>query len=156
MTDTDRLRGSLETIIREMLPELLALHFWEYRVLSSQDGPPVLITAQATDARVPAVVDIKLRPGADGGYATPIVGASILVGFANGDYAKPFVYALDPDTAATQVWLGDGQGRVLRSGDLVAITGVNPGTGVTSVTISLAATIVTPGPPGTGFSKVKA
>ena len=155
--DSDRLRASLRTILEEMLPELLAYAHWEYRVqsVSGSVPGPIKITAKATDPRVPDAVSIVLRPGPSGGVAIPIVGSSVLIGFANGDYSKAYVFSLDPNAQPSEVGLGDAQGRALRSGDLVQITGVNPGVGVASVTIALAATIVTPGPPGAGYSKVK-
>lgn len=156
--DSDRLRASLRTILEEMLPELLAYAHWEYRVqsVSGSVPGPIKITAKATDPRVPDAVSIVLRPGPSGGVAIPIVGSSVLIGFANGDYAKAYVFSLDPNAQPSEVGLGDANSRVIRNGDTVAITGVQAGAGVTLAVISTDTSVIIPGPPPNGFSKVKA
>jgi hypothetical protein len=116
MADADRLRESLTAIIDALLPQVLYLAVWPYRVQAVEAGPPVRISARSQDERLPDVVQIELRPDSTGGYATPVVGAEVLIGFVGGDPSRPYVHSLDPHTrpatttipATTTVALGYG------------------------------------------------
>lgn len=142
---------------------------WEYRV-KRYAGGFVDVSPMSKRYGLPAVNSLPLYAGVPGGFGEPKVGSVVLVSFVNGDPARPYVANVEgpwggsfvPVTcgldATGDVDLGDASGRVLRSGDKIAITGVQAGAGVASVTVTLDPSVVTfgAGPPGTGRSKVNA
>lgn len=143
---------------------------WEYRVRRYAGGF-VDVAPVSKRYGLPAVNSLPLYSGVPGGFGEPKVGSSVLVSFVNGEPSRPFVACVEgpwggsfvPATcgldATGDVDLGDASGRVLRSGDKIAITGVQAGAGVGggAVVVTLDPSVIgIVGPPGTGRSKVNA
>lgn len=125
MTDAavDRERAALEAILDALLPRiqagLLFYQVWGYRVIGTNDGPPVTVNAKSQDPRMPDLSKIVLRQGPDGGYATPAQGSLIGVAFLNADPSMPYVHSLDPTTKPNHAWLAGGGPAAARVGDPV-------------------------------------
>lgn len=158
----DRLRASLAAIVRETFPNLIYLGTYEYRVVTQSDNQ---LNLQPVSAAVglPDLERVPMRPGIPGANAEVKLGSLVLVTFVNADPARPVVVGFeDPDGEgfvsplvsidADQIDLGDAVGRALRSGNIVDITGVQPGPGITAAVITLNVAELTP-PTGTA-SKV--
>lgn len=104
---TDRVLGTLRTIIRHEIRALTFAGVWEYQVTSSQvdaagrtlvDGLPL-----APGATLPPLRSTEVRPGVPGLSCVPAPGSRVLVAFANQDPARPVVVSFDssPGTSAT-------------------------------------------------------
>lgn len=114
----DRLRVSIETLFRLMLPKLAYLAQWEARVVLVTPGQPpnpgtlpiptqfitpttvncAFVDADAIALFGPAFVNtpIPLWPGASGTISVPAPGSLVRVGFVNGSPQRPFVAGTDP------------------------------------------------------------
>lgn len=169
-----RLWQDLERAVRAVLPELPFLGVYRYRVVKKNSGDERWhLQAVESSRGLPDMLPISVRPGVAGAIADHALGAIVLVGFADGDRARPFIAhaaayedgnwtptALTFDASgdvtigesATAVLLGDGLGRVLREGDTLSLTGVASGGGATGVVATVTLGL---GVPPTA-SKVKA
>lgn len=159
----DDVGGGLGPLLRSQSPLLDWHGLYEYTVVG-QDGEAFDLTPTSTALGLPDLPGFRPRPGAPGSGGDLEPGSTVLVGFVNGDPARPFIAFYDGGVlplvarldAQDDVELANAQGRVLRDGELVTIAGVQAGVGVAAVLISLAPANVAPGAPGTGYSKVKA
>lgn len=117
---SDRLKVSIETLFRLMLPRLAYLAQWEARVILVTPGqppnlgnPPLptqylipttvncsMVDADAVALFGPAFVNAPIPLWADaGGFVSiPEVGSLVRVGFVNGSPQRPYVAGLDPTT----------------------------------------------------------
>jgi len=157
----DRLSAALTRLVRYAAPRTY-LGIYEYRVVA-QSGNVLDVAPVEASIGLPPMQQVSLRPGIPGASATVKVGSRVLVSFVNGQPSRPFVMAFeDPDgqgfvspllsIEADAVELADAVAAVLRDGELVNITGVQPGTGITGATISVNPATF----PGFGKSAVKA
>lgn len=174
MSDLDRLVRAFRTAVRESVPQLGYLGAYEYRV-AAESGDRRDLQVVERGLGLPDLVRVPARPGVAGAKAELSVGAMVLVSFANGDPTRPFVAFLEapggagylPITStidatnavrvgetATDVHLGRGLGRVLREGDTLTLTGVQPGLGPATGVVALVTLGL--GVPNDGGSKVKA
>lgn len=120
----DRLQAAIEAVFNAQLDRLKFYIFWEYQVESSSSGgSPVVVTCELTsvDPTMPNA-KVTLRPGPDGSISTPAVGSTVLVGFAGGDPSKPYIFATDPNSPPTHVWIAGGGNPVARKTDEVTLT----------------------------------
>ncbi len=143
---------------------------YEYKVRSYSSGHVDIDPVRAS-LGLPKLASVPVRTGIPGGGGQPAVGSSCVVRFLDGDPTMPYVADLEGQhgsawlpvlaklDASTDIELGQALGRVLRSGDKVAFTIVPASPGQTQVVMNLDPTVLTPGiagPPGVGYSKVKA
>lgn len=139
---------------------------YRFTVLEASGGFLDLVPAD-TSTGLPELSNVPAYVGAPGAVVDPAPGSSVLVAFVDGRPWDPFVSHFEGPSgngwiptnagldALVDVKLGEALGRMLRSGDLVTIGGVQPGPGVTGVPLTLApAVIALPGAPGIGRSKV--
>jgi hypothetical protein len=127
VTLSDAFKRAIRAIIRESDPRRAFANLYEYNV-TKQDGPLMDATpAPSTKSLVPPVklppaFGVRMRPSITGGVASYPVGASVLVGFENGDPARPFVAFGDPDVEPELVVLQGGTNGVARKTDTVKVT----------------------------------
>lgn len=124
MTTPDRLQASLQAIFDAQLDRLKFYILWEYQVeKASEAGTPPVVTCQLTsvDPTMPDAT-VVVRPGPDGSISTPAVGSTVLVGFAGADPSKPYIFATDPNSPPTHVWIAGGGQAVARKTDEITIT----------------------------------
>jgi hypothetical protein len=137
----------------------------EYRVVTLEGErlnlQPVLVSGGMPDLR-----RVVARPGVAGCKAEVALGSRVGVAFMNSDPSRPYVACYEDAEGegwradvitieADGVAIGDAGGRTIRHGEIVAISGVfTLGTGTTMATITLHPSMVAPGNPGTGFSRV--
>lgn len=123
--EQDREIAALQAILDALLPRiqagLLYYQVWAYRVISSDAGPPVTVSAKSQDPRMPDLSKIVLRQGPDGGYATPAGGSLIGVAFLNADPSMPYVHSLDPTSTPSKSWQHAGSLVELGDGSAAAI-----------------------------------
>lgn len=127
---SDRLQAAVEAVFNAQLDRLKFYIFWEYQVESSSSGgSPVVVTCELTsvDPTMPNA-KVTLRPGPDGSISTPATGSTVLVGFAGGDPSKPYIFATDPNSPPTHVWIAGGGSAVGRVGDAVHVSADITGT----------------------------
>jgi hypothetical protein len=175
------LLGALRQLVREADPRRTFLGLYRYRVYKmSGDRVELQIVNRSTG--LPDVLPISIMPGVAGASFDLTSGCVVLVQFVEGDPSLPVVthlakkgdsgflpvmLALDAtDTlslgaTAQKVNAGNAEAYALRTGDAVKLTATGSvvvgGSGSVTVTgtIELAPTVVAPGPPPTGRSKVK-
>ncbi|WP_437285665.1 hypothetical protein [Sorangium sp. So ce406] len=166
----DRLLRVLRSIVREMLPRYDFLGKYRYRVLAMA-GDRVDLQAVRKGAGLPDILPVPSAAGMAGLSAELTPGAVVLVEFIEGDPQHPLVTGFSRDGGSTflpvslaldatgtvrigeqagAVDLGAATAVVVRDGDLVNIAGVQPGSGVVAVRLSLVP------PPGQLPSKVRA
>lgn len=150
----DRLLGALRRAVEAVTRRSFYLGQYEYRVTGTTGGYCDLAPV-ARSLGLPDVANVAMRSGVAGASGEPATGTVALVAFINGDPARPFVCNFDGE--ASNGWTG---GRALRAGDKISIAGLTSPSGPVTATagstiISLDPTLVTAGPPGTGFSRVK-
>ena len=152
--DGDRLKRAIRALIRDAMIEVRHHGVWEYRVFGSSGNRWDLQIVESASG-LPDLQGVPLRPGLPGGNADLTIGSVVLVGFVNGNPARPVVLAYeDPDgdgwapptveIDATSIELGDAVARALRSGSVVDITGVQAGAGISGATITLNAAFSIP------------
>lgn len=168
----DRLFGALKKIIERVTASFSYFGRFEYRV-ESANGTHLDIRPARSALGMPKFVAVPMRTGSPGASGTPAIGSSCEVMFLDGDPSRPVVVGFDGAgadgftptasqlTSSGDVGLGDAQGRVLRSGDKISIVGLSNGGGPVvaaagATVISLDPTLVTYGPPATGYSRAKA
>ena len=147
----ETLRDRVARLVRAELGKLGILTFHEYRVVQ-QSGPMVDLQAVRKAAGLPDLTRVAARPGAAGYAAQYKPGSLVLVGFVEGDPARPFIAfagevgasgttpleaAIDAITAVTvgalaqKVALGDpddlvpGMGAIVREGDTVLVGAIS-------------------------------
>lgn len=127
MSLSDAIKRSIKAFIRENDPRRDYANLYEYNV-TSQSG--ALMNAKPAPSTknleppvdLPDVFGVRMRPSITGGVATYPEGASVLVGFVNGDPASPFVAFGDPDLEPSTVTMQGGTNGVARKTDTVKVT----------------------------------
>lgn len=127
MSLSDAIKRSIKAFIRENDPRRDYANLYEYNV-TAQSG--ALMNAKPAPSTknleppvdLPDVFGVRMRPSITGGVATYPEGASILVGFVNGDPASPFVAFGDPDLEPDTVTMQGGANGVARKTDSVKVT----------------------------------
>ncbi len=157
--------SALRALLEQLDPARAFRGVTEYRVVTLE-GKRVNLQPVRVSTGMPDLRRVLARPGVPGAYGTAALGSRVLVGFVDSDESRPFVASFEDAEgegfvptdvsldALVDVKLGAALGRALRSGDKVMIAGVQPGPGVTGVLLTLDPTVVAPGAPGVGFSKV--
>lgn len=160
----DRVVGDFQHAIRETFPALAFACGYRYRV-QSVDGDTLSLRPVRGDLDLPQLPKVPHRSGVPGVTHEVTVGSTVLVQFADGDPAWPFVAAYETPGASgftpqsltlaavqslalecDSVSAAGGFARVLRDGDQINIPGVQAGSGVTGVIVTL--TQPDGGPPG--------
>lgn len=146
------LRESLEAIIEALIGRRLDYHALYPCTVASQasDGTLDLLP---DDARIrgTGTSGIKIRHGLPGTTVEVGAGTRVLMGFEAGDPSRPYA-ALWEAGDVDGIDIADAVAEVLRNGEIVNITGVQPGPGVTAATITVNPLTF----PGYGSSKLKA
>ena len=147
----DRFRASQEAILAGFLTSQAAFAQWEYRVSGATPGSPPTVSGVPVDpVRCPfgPLANISVWPGPDGGYAVPAPGSLVLVGFNDGNVAKPRICGMDPSVPPILTTFAGGSVPVARVGDTITITidqftaaGAANGAGAVATTASLLGTI---------------
>jgi len=157
----DRHLDMMRKLIREEFPELVFAKLWEYRIVT-QSGNKLDLQPIHQHYGLPELAGVPIRPGVPGAKATHKLSSLVVVGFVNADPSKPVVLAFeDPDGPGflpDTIKLGDAVQAVLRHGEMVEITGVQAGAGVTGAIIKVftgTAPALQP-PPPIGASRVQA
>jgi len=174
--------GSFEERLRELTHDESRSFFgtYRYRVYRmAGDRVELQIVRRATG--LPDALPVSMSPGVAGAWSSLAEGSIVLVQFLEGDPSLPIVTGftrkdngaggaepgfipahtildaekLDLGPTALDVLIGEALGRLLRSGERVAITGVRPGPGAPDCTITLHPSIVGPGAPGAGYSRAQ-
>ena len=135
---------ALRSIVRSLLGEYRWKGVYEYRIVA-QDGRRLTLQPARTTTGLPNLRRVRVRMGVPGVDADHRTGSLVLVSFVDGDPSRPVVVSFDdpespgflPPTlrlqAGTKLVLQDGAGRVLREGDTLSLSGVQPGPGSTGV-----------------------
>lgn len=151
---SDRMRETLEKIVRALLPELTFFGVYEYAVQATDGNastpsktvdanPTATTTSGGRKLSLPNVtkVPIMLPYG-----VTPPVGALCSVQFMNGDPARPVVVGFN-DPMTLMVFAG-GTLANARQGDMIAVTIANPASPTLNATmLAFAAQFVNAGGP---------
>lgn len=144
---------------------------FRYRVYD-QSGDELrlqIVRSDLTFNGLPDILPVRMVPGVAGFKATLTPGAVVLLDFIEGDPTMPIVTHYSPSDdagflpvsieadATTGIKLGSAVGRALRAGDLIKITGavVAGVSGTVEGSIALGTSVVAPGIPGVGYSKVE-
>jgi hypothetical protein len=129
--------------VREVFPRVDYYAIYECEVVS-QSGDLLDVRPVRAATGMPALSRVVMRPGVAGATATLPARSKVLVGFVDGDPSRPYVaaYAAVSEPGGipslvsidgNSVALGAGLGRVLREGDTLTLTGVQPGPSATGV-----------------------
>jgi hypothetical protein len=149
----DRLRASIEAVVRTMMPRVDTLAYYTVALASWDDGAQLadVVPLRSDVGLPPALTRVPIRAGIPGASVKLESGATMLLGFADGDPGSPFLVNFDPIAAAgfkpreirintkeagDKIRLGDAAGSVIREGDVVNIDPGN-GAGVVAGTISI-------------------
>lgn len=180
-TAGEEARGGLADAMRKVHNALSAPTLYhrsfEYSVTRTGEGYCDIVPVRTT-LGLPNLANIIMRAGSPGSGGDPALGSTVLCGFVDGDPCRPYLHSYEGEAGAG--WIptvarlsasleaaieaaivrlagGGDLDFIIRNGDKVAITGVQPGPGVTLATLTLDATmLVAPGAPGTGHSKAVA
>jgi len=151
--DTSRLADAIRRIVDALQAANRYRGVWEYRVVS-QVGERLNLQAVRASSKLPDLQRVRVRPH-PGIRATWKLGSLCLVSFVDADPSRPVVLAGDDPSSSgwlpTDLDLCAADGRVLREGDVLTLTGVQAGAGTAGVTIT-----VTAGPGATDPSRVYA
>jgi hypothetical protein len=170
----DRMAAAIRGIIAAFTAPLRYHGVFEVRVVS-QEGDTWNVEPVDTTLGLPQFPPVPARTSIPGLVLEVGAGAHLLVGFINGNPARPYVCGF-PGTAdpgalpalvkfdADAIEVGGAGGYVLRSGDLMSIFDVEgndlPGPlaplSSAALTLALHSTMTTAGDPGVGHSKAKA
>lgn len=172
---TDRSKDAQSAFVRQNIPELERMKLYEAEVITQRtDGT---LDLKADDARVGDCPGTPIYHGVPGLAVKVARGARIKVGFDGASPTGRFAALWTTNAAALEltlkvpkvtieadeVFLGGGQGRVIREGDLIMMPLGQPSVPTaTPVALSLVGgtgvpiPVTEPGAPGTGYSVVKA
>lgn len=159
-TTTNRKLAALRKLVLRVLPDYRFHGTYEYRVVTQEDERLNLQPIRKS-LGMPDLRRVVVRPGVAGCRADVALGSRVLVTFVDVDPGRPAVVGFEdaegegfvPD----RLDLGDGEARVIRSGDLVEVLG--PATlanGIAMGVISNHSSVVSEGAPPTGKSRVRA
>ncbi len=141
----DRFMGAIRALIRAELPRLKYLGTWAYSVTGVNGDGTVNASPSDLDAGLPALNNLSIVSGPEGGTAAPTPGNACYVRFINGDPTRPVVVGnqavvrvatfdateqVNVGPSAGTVVLAGGDAPVARDGDAVAVYFGTPGTGI--------------------------
>lgn len=151
---TDGIKEHLARFVRSTIDPLDYLAMYPARIAAQQAVAPYLVDVQPDDKRLPGLQGVPLRLGIPEATAQVALGSRVLVGFENGDPAKPYAAAWDA-ASLTTLTIGGGADYValatLVKAELQAIrTAFNTHvhSGVTTGPGSSAVPVVAMGPAG--------
>ena len=164
MPTVDRLRRAIEAVVESVLrPRIDYLSMYPSVVVAQDVAGLLEILPDDERFRGQGLTGIAIRHGLPGVTVEVPAGTRLQLGFDAGDPARPYAALWDSGGATKivinttgDIELGDAFSSVLRDGEIVTITGVQPGPSAAPCTITLHPT--TPGVAvgATGESKVKA
>lgn len=100
-----RLKANFQDILALLLPFLSTYVTWEYRVVAAQvQGAGVTVDCVPVDVircPFPPFVGLAVWKGPAGSPSVPVVGSRVLVGFHDGNPAKPAIVGFDPEVPTT-------------------------------------------------------
>lgn len=150
LSSTARRLTAWRRLIDQVLPDLRYRGLYEYRIVS-QDGERLNLQAVRVSVGLPDLGRVPVRPGVPGCRADHVLGSLVLVAFVNADPARPVVVAFDdpdsPGFVPDELHLANADGRVLREGDTLSLTGVQSGAGTTGVIATVTTGLGTPPEP---------
>lgn len=172
--DGDPMKSLVESFMR---PHEYHRHY-EYKVTKVSSGHLDLRPVR-TSQKLPELANVAMRAGVPGGVGEPQMGASVLVGFIDGDPTRAFVCGYEGEAgagwlptkakldasselklgpSAVDVLVAEALGRILRHNDLVQLVVPCNAGGTTTYSGPLTPhpSLVAPGAPGAGYSKAKA
>lgn len=157
---TNRRQDAEKAFVRAAVPELQELAQYEARVVSQNEDGTLEVVCD--DERVGDLSRVPIWLGLPGCSVEVAAGARVKVAF---DAAKPegrFASVWKTDAEAllitirgVEVHLGEGAGRVIREGDLIMFP-VGVAATPTPMPVTYSPSVVVAGPPGAGYSVVKA
>jgi hypothetical protein len=134
----DRLQAALTGILELLLPrvmgQLACFCDWEYRVVAVTPAVPGALPSFVSGVPVDVgrcpfgpLPQVPIWPGPDGSICVPKIGSIVVIGFHDGNPAKPAVKATDPTSPAIVPDVPPA--KVSVAGLLATFaTGLNPGT----------------------------
>jgi len=103
----DRLQGNLTAVLELLMPrvmgQLACFLQWEYRVaVVESEVPPIVVSCVPVDVvRCPfGPLRVPMWPAACGSPCVPAIGSLVVIGFHDGNPAKPAIVAVDPAVPA--------------------------------------------------------
>jgi hypothetical protein len=143
VSDLDRIVRGLRAFVREVFPRVDYYALYEFEVVA-QSGDKLDVKPVDLTLGFPPMPRVPMLPGLAGGTPQLAPRSRVLVGWVNGDPARPYVSNYAATSAdggvptsvaidADEILLGAGNGRVVCDGDTVSILGL--GSGVISVTV---------------------
>lgn len=141
----DRFMSAIRALIRSELPRLKFLGTWEYSVSGVNGDSTVNAAPTDADAGLPALNNLSIVSGPEGGTSAPTPGNLCYVRFINGDPTRPVIVGnqalvrtstfdatetVNVGPSADTVVLAGGDAPVARDGDAVAVYFGTPGVGL--------------------------
>lgn len=114
----DRIKNAFAAFIRAVVP-VDPITRWSGLVVSQNGG---LCDFQGDDPRIGGLQNVKIywgEPGMDPTVNTP---ARAILGFLNGDLAKPYIAGWEDGTTFSNLVVAAGKNGVARDGDTVSVT----------------------------------
>lgn len=114
-----RLLAAFEAIVARIMRRVDCHARYDARVVAQRaDGT---LDVVPDDARVPSAQAVPYRSLPGVAYEVP-AGARALLGYVNGDPARPFVDLFEQGSSVTRIKLGGGTSKAARQGDGVSVT----------------------------------
>ncbi|WP_394845192.1 hypothetical protein LZC95_50220 [Pendulispora brunnea] len=118
------MKGALLGVVRALFARIDYLALYSCRVVSQNaDGSLELMP---DDARVPGLSRVEIQYGVPGVKAKVKPGSRVMVGWQNGDPAKPYAALWEPEGLELLI-LADGSRPIARQGDAVQVLVTLPG-----------------------------
>jgi hypothetical protein len=113
--ELDRLKRAVEAVVKGVLRPLDYFALYPGKVVQ-QAADGLSLDVQPEDSRIPGLSGIPLRLGLPGAVVKVAPGARVLVGFENGEAARPFACLWDTASVtelvvtAAKIYLGEASG----------------------------------------------
>lgn len=103
----DGIKEHLARFVRSTMEPLDYLAMYPGRIAAQEASAPYRVDVQPDDTRLPGLQKVPLRLGIPQATAQVALGSRVLIGFDNGDPAKPYAAAWDVSTL-TLLTIGGG------------------------------------------------